>query len=58
MFYEIKKGGETVERFNAPVSGKARTQPERESETVAAALKRAKELGADEIVSSLGRKVL
>lgn len=57
MFYLIKLAGEELERFNHPAS-ETKTHAERIQENDEAALARAKELKADEVVTSDGRKVL
>lgn len=48
MFYELKKGGELVERFNAKVAANGDVE----------AIARAKEVGADYIVTSAGKVVV
>ncbi len=56
MFYELKKDGELLERLNPAADAKGRSKAEKDSDVDA--LKRAKELGADEVVTSTGRRVL
>lgn len=55
MFYEIKKNGVLLERMNPLADEKGRSKSERESD--ADALRRADELGADEVVTSVGRAI-
>ncbi len=60
MFYEIKKGVDVVERFNPlpyPKGHKLEGKSKSGADADADALKRAKDLGADVVVTSDGRKV-